>query len=324
VKAFVTGATGFVGSHLAEALVARGDTVVALARRPDQHEALKQIGVTPASGTLENPRALAAALDGAEIVYHVAGATSARNEAEFFAVNEGGTRHLLDAVRAGVPSLGRFVYVSSQAAIGPSSPGVPANEDVAAHPVTPYGRSKHAGELAVRGSELAWTIVRPCSVYGPRDREFLRLFKLAKRGVAPIFGTGAQEVSLIHIADLVDVIIASGTADAGRRQIFHAAHPDVLLSRDVARAAGTAQGGTPVVIPVPGFVAAGIVGVIGLVAALAGRTTVLSPERLAEFMAPSWLLDVRKAEHSLGWRARIALAEGMAATAAWYREHGWL
>ena len=324
MKAFVTGATGFVGSHLAEALVARGDSVVVLARRPDQHDNLKAMGLTPVSGTLENARALEAALAGVDIVYHVAGAVSARDEAEFFAVNEGGTRRLLEAVRTVAPTVTRFVYVSSQAAIGPSKPGTPAHEDVEAHPVTPYGRSKHAGELAVRGSELPWTIVRPSSVYGPRDKEFLRLFKLAKLGIAPVFGAGTQEVSLIHIGDLVTMIIAAGTQEAGLRQVFHAAHAEVVRSREVARAAGTALGRSPVVIPVPAAVATGIVGVIGRVASLAGRTTVLSPERLGEFLAPSWLLDVGKADRSLGWRAGTAMQDGMRQTAAWYREHGWL
>jgi nucleoside-diphosphate-sugar epimerase len=303
--------------------VARGHTVVALARRPDQHEQLRKIGVTPAGGSLENQRALTTALAGVDLVFHVAGATSARNEAEFFSVNEGGTRRLLDAVRNTAPGITRFVYISSQAALGPSAPGTPSPEDTAAHPVTPYGRSKHAGELAVRGSELPWTIVRPSSVYGPRDREFLRLFRIAKRGLAPVFGTGSQELSLLHISDLVDLIIAS-SSDMGLRQIFHAAHGEVVLSRDVARAAGTSMGGSPIVIPVPGLVATGIVGVIGRLATLAGQTTVLSPERLAEFLAPSWLLDVSKAKRLLGWSAKLPMLEGMKRTGAWYKEAGWL
>ena len=323
MKVFITGATGFVGSHLAEALVRQGHTVVALARRPEQHVNLANLGITPAPGSLENARALEAAMAGAEVVFHVAGATSARNETEFFAINEGGTRRVLDAARGAAPSA-RVVYISSQAAIGPSAQGLPADEDVAARPLTPYGRSKHAGELAVRGAGLPWTIVRPSSVYGPRDKEFLKLFRLAKRGIAPIFGTGAQEVSLIHVADLVDVVLAAATQPGALGQVFHAAHPETVLSRDVALATGAAQGRSPVVIPVPGLVAAGAVAVISRAAALFGQTTVLSPERLDEFMAPSWLLDVSKAKHSLGWQARIPMAEGMKQTADWYRAHGWL
>ena len=324
MKVFLTGATGFVGSHLAEALVARGDHVVALARRPDQHDALQQKGITPASGTLENARALAAALAGVDAVYHVAGAVSARNEAEFFAINEGGTRRVLDAVRQAAPGIRRFVYVSSQAALGPSKRGAPANEDAEPRPLAAYGRSKLAGELAVRGSELPWTVVRPSSVYGPRDKEFLKLFQIVRYGIAPLFGSGSQEVSVVHIADLVDAIVRAGTQDAAVRQTFHVANAERVESRDLAHAAGAALGKSPFVIPVPGLVASGVVYAISGAAALAGRTTVLSPERLGEFMAPSWLLDVSKAERLLGWKARIGLKDGMQQTAAWYQENKWL
>ncbi|MFI5281328.1 MAG: NAD-dependent epimerase/dehydratase family protein, partial [Gemmatimonadales bacterium] len=136
MKTFVTGATGFVGSHLAEALAARGDTVLALARRPDQHASLRALGVTPVNGSLENERSLLAALEGVEVVYHCAGLVAAKDEAEFFAVNDAGTRRLLDAVRRAAPGITRFVYVSSQAALGPSPRGAPLDEGVECRPVT--------------------------------------------------------------------------------------------------------------------------------------------------------------------------------------------
>lgn len=324
MPSFITGATGFVGSHLAEALVARGDSVVALARREDQHLALTAIGARPVPGSLENDRALSAALAGVDTVYHVAGATAARDEAEYFAVNEGGTRRLLDAVRRSAPGVRRFVYVSSQSALGPSRQGTPLGEDAECHPITSYGRSKLAGELAVRGSELPWVVVRPSAVYGPRDKEFLKLFRIVRRGIAPVFGTGTQELSLAYIADLVAAVVLAGTEDAAAHQIFHVAHAEVVLSRDVARAAGAAVGTAPILIPVPGIAARLTVGAVGRAAAMFGQRTVLNSERVAEFLAPSWLLDVTKIERLLGWKAQYTVRDGMAATGAWYREHKWL
>ncbi len=324
MKSLVTGATGFVGSHLAEALVARGDTVVALARRPDQHAALARLGATPISGSLESPRTLAAALAGVQTVYHVAGATFARGEAEFFAVNEGGTRRLLDAVREAAPRLTRFVYVSSQAALGPSAAGKPFTEDAECRPVTAYGRSKLAGELAVRASGLPWSVVRPPAVYGPRDRAFLQLFRIVRRGIAPVFGAGTQELSLVYVADLAAAIVQAGTHPAAERQVFHAAHREVVLSREVSRAAGLAIGSSPIVVPVPGLLASAIAGVVGRAAAAMGWYTPLNADRMAEFLAPSWLLDATKAERMLGWTARRGMAEGMGLTGAWYREQGWI
>lgn len=324
MKTFVTGATGFVGSHLAEALAARGDTVLALARRPDQHAALRALGATPVGGSLENERALLTALEGVEVVYHSAGLVAAKDEAEFFAVNDSGTRRLLDAVRRAAPGLTRFVYVSSQAALGPSPRGVALGEDAECRPVTPYGRSKLAGELTVRGAHLPWSVVRPSSVYGPRDREFLRVFRLARRGLAPVIGTGRQELSLVHVHDLVRLIVRCGTEDAARNQIVHAAHPAVVLSRDVIRAAGAALGASPVIVPVPGIVAAPIIWAIGAAASARGGRSVVSYDKLPEFLAPAWVLSVAKAERLLGWKAELGVVEGMALTAEWYKKEGWL
>lgn len=324
MKALVTGATGFVGGHLVEALVARGDTVLALARRPSSHAALTARGATPVSGSLEHEGSLTAALSGVEVVYHLAGLTAARDEAEFLAVNEAGTQRLIHAIRDAAPALRRLVHVSSQAALGPSPRGTPLGEEAECRPITSYGRSKLAGERAVRASGLPWTVIRPPAVYGPGDREFLRIFQIVRRGIAPVFGSGTQELSLVFVRDLVRVIALAGSQPAASGQILHAAHPEVVLSREVARAAGAAIGRTPLIVPLPAFLAAPIVGLIGRAAAATGRRTVVNADKMAEFLAPSWLLAVAKAEQLLGWRAETGVAAGMKETAAWYRDCGWL
>ena len=324
MKAFVTGASGFVGSHLAEALAARGDAVLALARRPEQHAALRALGATPVAGALENERSLLAALDGVDVVYHAAGLVAAKNEAEFFAVNDGGTRRLLDAVRRAAPGLSRFVYVSSQAALGPSPRGVALDEDAECRPVTGYGRSKLAGELTVRGAHLPWTVVRPCIVYGPRDREFLRLFKIVRRGVAPIIGTGRQQLSLVYVDDLVRLLLLAGTQTEALGQIFHAAHPEIVVSRDIVRAAGRAIGRSPLIVPVPGILAAPVVWAVSQVGRRQGRPPALNVDKLPELLAPAFVVSVAKAARLLGWNAQHDVVDGMARTAEWYRTEGWL
>ena len=324
MKTLVTGATGFLGGHLVETLVARGDTVLALARRPETHAALAVLGATPVPGSLEDDHSLSDALRGVDVVYHAAGLTAARDEAEFFAVNEGGTRRLIGAIRTAAPGLQRLVYISSQAALGPSPRGQRLGEDAECRPITSYGRSKLGGEVAVRESGLPWTVLRPSAVYGPADREFLRLFQIVRRGIAPVFGTGDQELSLVFVRDLVQLIALAGTHPAMADQVVHAAHGEVVLSRDVARAAGAAIGRTPIIVPLPGFIAAPIVGLIGRAAAAAGRRSVVNADKMAEFMAPSWLLSVEKAGQLVNWRAGTDVASGMRATAAWYREHQWL
>jgi nucleoside-diphosphate-sugar epimerase len=327
VKAFVTGATGFVGSHLAAALVERGDTVVCLARRPEQAAFIASLGALVAPGSLEDGAALAAALRDVEVVYHVAGLTAAASEQEFLAVNEAGTRRLIEAAHRAVPHLQRFVYVSSIAAAGPAPRGGRLAEDAPCRPVTAYGRSKLAGEVVVRRSPaLPWTIVRPGVVYGPRDRELLRLFRIARLGVAPVFGLGRQEVSIVHVEDLADAIVRAALEPRALGQTYHVAHPTPVTQRELALAVGrAARGGrAPLILPVPPLLAAPIVRAIGRAAAASGRRSVVDADKLAEFLAPSWAASVEKAQRELGWRASRALAEGLDATAAWYRAEGWL
>jgi dihydroflavonol-4-reductase len=306
VKVFVTGATGFVGSHLAAALVERGDDV---------------------TWTLEDAAGFADALREVDVVYHVAGLTAAPSERAFLEVNAEGTRRLIGAAVVAAPGLQRLVYVSSIAAVGPVPHGTLLTEDTPARPVTAYGRSKLAGEDATRRSQgLPWTIVRPGVVYGPRDRELLRMFRIARYGAVPVFGRGRQEVSLVHVADLVAAILRAGAEPGAVAQTYHIAHPTALSQRELAGAIGRAVNGgrAPLVIPVPAALAAPIVRVIGRAATAAGRRTVVSGDKLAEFLAPSFATSVEKAARELGWRATIESGAGLAATAAWYRGEGWL
>ncbi len=320
--ALVTGGTGFVGSHLVESLGQRGDAVRALYRRPEAKAALEASGAEPVLGALDDAAALARALEGVDVVYHVAGLTSG-TEAELMAVNAGATQSLLQLCGAAtLPP--RFVYVSSQAALGPSRQDERLAENAPCRPLTPYGRSKLAGETAVKESRVRWTVVRPPAVYGPRDREFLRLFRIAKSGVAPVFGMGRQQLSMVYVADLADAIARAGREDCAVGQVYHAAHPEVVTAAGVAREAGAALGRRPVILPLPAAIAAPIVSAIGWAAERAGRRTVVNGAKMAEFLAPAWLLDSGKAARELGWQPAWPLARGFAETAGWYRRHGWL
>lgn len=322
MKALVTGATGFVGGHLVRALVAGGDTVVGLYRRPEARASLETLGAQPAPGTLADEQSLADALRGVDVVYHLAGLV-AGSEAELTQTNAHGTARVVAACRAA--GVGRIVYCSSQAALGPSPRGVRLAEDAPPAPVTAYGRSKLAGEAAVRAADgVAWSIVRPPAVYGPGDREFLRLFQIVRWRVAPVFGWGGQQLSLVYAPDLAQALAAAGRAAPAAGQIYHAAHDDIATAAGVARAAGAALGGVPLVLPLPTAITVPVVAFIGAAAERAGRRTVVNKDKLAEFLADAWLLDSAKARRDLGWTAPTGLADGMRQTAAWYKREGWL
>src|SRR4029077_12470071 len=159
---------------------------------------------------------------------------SARGLDEFMRANRDGTANVLEAASERPPR--RFVLVSSLAAAGPTRPGAPVEETRPPSPVTPYGQSKLAAEVLVRAMAFSWTIVRPPTVYGERDREVLKLFKLAKLGLAPVFGDGSQELSVIYAGDLAGALVAAATAPTAANRVYYAAHPVVTTSRELVRA----------------------------------------------------------------------------------------
>jgi nucleoside-diphosphate-sugar epimerase len=272
-------------------------------------------------GDLDDTGALRDGCAGADVIYHVAGRISARGLDEFMRVNRDGTAHVLEAASQRPPR--RFVLVSSLAAAGPTLPGAPVDETRPPSPVTPYGQSKLAAEVLVRAMAFPWTIVRPPAVYGERDREMLKLFKLTRRGLGPVFGDGSQELSVIYAGDLASALVAT-VAPAAANRVYYAAHPALTTSRGLVRAIGRAVGREPRILPLPAPLVRGLLWTIGSVAHLAGRATLLSSDKAAEFLAPAWTCRPDALMRDTGWRPDTDLETGLRRTAQWYRNEGWL
>jgi len=322
VKAFVTGGTGFVGAHLVQALRARGDEVTCLVRNAAKAQAHGWSDVRVIRGDLDDAAALAQGCENAEVIYHVAGRISARDLDEFMRANRDGTANVLEAAGSAWP--GRFVLVSSLAAGGPTTPGQPIDESRPPSPVTPYGQSKLAAEVLVKAMARAWTIVRPPAVYGEWDREFLKVFRLARLGFAPVFGDGSQELSVIYAGDLATALVAAAVTPAAANRTYYAAHPAVTTSRELVRSIGRAVGREVRVLPLPGPLARGLLWTIGSIAHATRRATLLSADKAAEFLAPAWTCRADALVHDTGWRAQTDLETGLRRTATWYDSEGWL
>lgn len=322
MKAMVTGATGFVGSHLADALRRRGDEVTVLARSAGKAETLASLGLRVIIGDLHDSGALRRAVEGQDVIFHVAGLVAAENEAEFIRANRDGTARVVEAAaRDGRP---RFLLVSSMAAAGPASPGRPLVGGEPPKPVTAYGRSKLAAEVVVSGSGLPWTIVRPPTVYGPRDREVLKLFRLARFGVAPVFGDGSQELSAIHAADLARALLAACESHVTTGKTYYACHPEVFTSAGFVRAIAAAMGRRVAVVGVPRFIGRMVLAVTEIGARLARRPTILTTDKANEFFQAAWTGDPAPLTRDTGWNAEHDLRTGLADTYQWYRSAGWL
>ena len=321
MNVLVTGGTGFVGGHLIDALLRSGDTVTALVRSPQKGVGLAAQGVRVIPGDLSDSAALRTAARDQEVVYHCAGLVAARDEAGFLAINRDGTARVLAA--ASEVSRAHFILISSLAAAGPSPRGGRRTDDEPPQPLTAYGRSKLAGEQVVRAGTLRWSIVRPPGVYGPRDTEFLRVFKAVRLGWVPVFGDGEQQLSLVYAPDLAEALATLGRSGAGGG-IFYPCHPEVVTSRELASTIGRAMGRKVRTVGLPRWVAHGALGLTSTAARLAGSTTLLTRDKSHEFFAPAWTADPAPLAAATGWRAAHDLASGAEATAAWYRAAGWL
>jgi nucleoside-diphosphate-sugar epimerase len=326
VKALVTGATGFVGSHLVERLVGEGLDVICLVRRTSSLAWLDGLSVERRVAALEEPDALADAVRDADYVFHVAGLTRARSAEAYLAVNAEGTRRLLEAIARSGGRPRRFVYVSSLAAAGPCASPTPLDETAEPRPLDGYGASKLAAERIVlaEAERLPVTIVRPPAVYGPRDKNFLPLFRTAQRfRVAPVIGSAAKQVSLVHAADLAACIWLAASAEVAEGQTYFVGSGTHTFG-EVIDSLAAALGLRVRRLPVPAFLAR-LAGELGeLKWTLTGKPQIISRRKVRDMLQERWTCSWAKAERELGYRPRIELADGMRETARWYASQGWL
>jgi nucleoside-diphosphate-sugar epimerase len=297
----ITGGTGFVGSHLIDVALAAGHEIKALTRR----EQPERDGVDWVLGDLGSRDALEWLVDDAEAIIHVAGTISGQSAAAFEIGNVAGTLAMLAAATAG--GVRRFVHVSSLAAREPR--------------LSLYGGSKARAEELVHSSGLDWAIVRPPAVYGPGDRETLELFRMAKLGLMLMPPRG--RVSVIHADDLARLLLALAEPAAPSNTLIEPddGKPGGWTHREFARALAAAVGTRAAVISSPGIL-------LRLAARadqlLRGEKAKLTIDRAAYFSHRNWVVEPKRACPPDLWRPQIDTVQGLADTAVWYREQGWL
>ena len=324
-RVLLTGATGFVGSHVAGAFLRAGWSVRVMARSADRARSVAELGADIVPGSLEDGAALAEACRGVDVVVHMAALTHARTEHAYAAVNVEGTARLLRASLAAMPRPARFVYLSSLAAVGPAVDGRGVRADDPPRPLTAYGRSKLAGEgvcLEAR-DRIEVVILRAPAVYGPRDTDMFHFFRLARRGVLPVPTGPARPLQLVHVADLARALVfAADAPDAAG--IYHIAEQRSYSWEEVGQLVGAAVDRRVRPLRVPAMLIRGLAAVSEAVAGAAGRSSIFNRDKARELLAPGWLCDTEAARLDLKFEADIPLEDGLRATAQWYREQGWL
>lgn len=321
MKVLLTGATGFVGSHVIDFL-SRYDNIqiYALIRNPAKLKILEGHEFKTLHGDLFSVPTLPRDLD---CVIHIAGLTKARKLADYYTVNQQGTASLFQAMETQGVIPKQFILLSSMAASGPSKGGQAAHEKLPPQPVTHYGKSKLLGELEAleHKNKFPVIIVRVGAVYGPRDTDFLDYFRWIKKGILPRFGRKKRYFTFCHAADLAKGlgIIARTRLPSG--EIFNIADPEPHDWDDLGiLAAGVLGVKTfPLTIPLPLVYTAAVLSEIR--SRITGNPTIINREKFRELKQAGWVADISKARTVLGYSPDFPLGKGIRNTIEWYIEN---
>ncbi len=323
MKVFVTGGTGFIGSHLVDSLLLEKDIeIYALVRDLHNRKWLEGRDIHCLEGDLESLPPLPDDLD---YVFHLAGSTKALKSVDYYTVNQAGTASFLKTLVSRGIRPRRLVLLSSLAAAGPASPERPSRETDPPHPLNPYGRSKLMGEQEALGlkDRLPLTIVRVGAVFGPRDRDFLAYFRWIKRGISPTFGPQPQKLTFCYVKDLVKALKSLRQADLESGEILNIGDPIPYSWHTFGQTAGRFLGKAPRAVRIPWI----LVYLVALLNEGFGKWTrkphILDRDKVQEGRY-AWVADIHRAEATLGFHPDYSLPEALEETIAWYKERDWL
>lgn len=326
-KSLVTGATGFIGSHLVDALLEKGDEVRVLARSSHLSETLKGKQIEVVKGNYGDIESLKNAVEGVDYIFHVAGVTKALDEKTYIDGNVRATENLLKATLEVNCTVKRFLHVSSGAAAGPSpSAEQPIDETAPPKPVTLYGKTKLQAEEVCKQffDKLPITIVRPSIIYGERDKDLLEHFKTVKSGIIPIFGVAEKKYDYLYVKDLIDAMIAAAESEKTKGEIYF------LSGRahsweEVGEAAKKALGKSfAVKLVLPDWLSATVAAVVEDVNKAQGKISILNRDRARDGKERYWTFSTKKAMRDFNFAQKTSLEEGFQRTVNWYRQNRWI
>lgn len=323
--ALITGANGFVGSHMAEYLLEKGLTVRCLVRKTSDLANLRGLKVDYFYADITKQDSLDEALRGVDYVFHFAGRTKARTEAEYMKANAFGVGALAEAC-LNFPQIKMLVYCSSLAAVGPQQGPDPVDENLKPSPISAYGRSKLEGEEILRkicGDKILYAIVRPTGIYGPRDTEIYIYFKTVCRGLKIGLSGKKRKFSLIHVRDLVHLCWLAATKSPSG-EVYMASDGEAYTWEELSDMIEKALMKRAVKIKIPICLTGLLARLSEMWGNLKGEVVTLNREKMRELRAKGWVVSIKKARTTLGFKPEYTAERGIAETTQWYIHNGWL
>ncbi|MBN1541728.1 NAD-dependent epimerase/dehydratase family protein [candidate division KSB1 bacterium] len=326
MRALVTGSNGFIGSALVEYLLEQSFEVTSLVRRTSDLRWIENLPIRLVYADLGNPSSLAKTIAASDRVFHLAGVTKAKNTRGYHSGNVEATKNLLSVCKQHGPEHQKFVFVSSQAAGGPSPDGRPITEADPSRPISEYGRSKLEAERYVLeySCHRPACVVRPSSVYGPRDRDILQYFINVNRGLLPFLGDGRQKISMIHVQDLVRGIFLASHSRVSDGRVYYMTGDGEWDWRRIGDLVAEILKKKPIKVSVP-FWLLDMISFINLLYSRAkNRPALLNRDKVREMKQPNWLCSYERAQAELQFKPLTSLLDGFRTTLEWYRSQGWL
>lgn len=322
----ITGATGFVGSHVAERLIADGHRVRALIRGTSDLKWLKGLDIEFVKGNMLGFTSLKEAMQGIEAIVHIAGVTASNTKQGFIDGNVNATIGLLEAAKQFAPQLQRFVHISSQTAGGPSPDGILRTEDTPPSPITTYGKTKLAAEEAVvrYGESIPYVILRLPVIYGPRDSAVLTFFQTVAKGIKPLIGFSDKYVNLLHVKDIAESISLALSSEIAKSRLYNIGSLEHKNWRELSEIAAKIMGKRGLFINIPHVAVTVIAALAEIASKFKKKPSVLNWEKRNDITEPRWMMDTHRAATELGFRQQVSVEDGFRDTIEWYKKEGWL
>jgi nucleoside-diphosphate-sugar epimerase len=304
----------------------RGIAVRCLARPSRNNRSwVSNLPVEIVEGDLQDPDSLSQALDDVDYVIHIAGVTKAKKRQEYFTGNVEATRNILD-LSTKLPHLKKFCFVSSLTAVGPSPDGKPFDERASCNPISAYGLSKLEAERVCLSysAKVPIVILRPPTVYGPRDKDVLELFKAAKLGFQPRIGSDFKTLSLIYVTDLARAIVEATLSDETTGRTYFVSEPTVYDQTKLFDTVGRLVGRKSLSIKIPLPLVYAVAAIAEFVSFFISKPAVLSRDKARDLAQDHWICSAEKIKDDIGFTASTTAEEGLRTTYEWYKANKWL